>query len=228
MGEKMYKCCGMRFSQLKHKPVLDSEGSKIGKVDDFIVEFSEKDVILKSVVIAGGRIKEIMESIGLRPDKDPIFQMDCISTIDEEVNLSVPADSLNTTLDEGVVGKNEMRLSKFAKITVYDSDGFKIGTVIDIWYDVEGKPWLVLGGGFIEETLEKFGVQPDIDLLVPMAFIDSISKEKIKLTYTKYQLESTCEDEYEKVKRQVSNRHEPKDPRAETMRLSPRPHRSTV
>jgi sporulation protein YlmC with PRC-barrel domain len=224
----MYKCCGIRFSQLKHKPVLDSEGTKIGKVDDFIIEFSENAVVLKSVVIAGGRIEELMESIGIKPDKDPIFQMDCIGSIDEEVNLNVPADSLKTTLDEGAQGDNEMRLSKFARIPVYDSDGFKIGTVIDIWYDIEGKPWLVLGGGFVEETLEKVGVQPDIDLLVPMAFIENISKKKIELKYTKFQLESNCEDEYEKVKRQVSSSHEPKDPRAETLRLSPRPHRSTV
>ncbi|TFH11279.1 MAG: hypothetical protein E4H14_01000 [Candidatus Thorarchaeota archaeon] len=63
--------------------------------------------------------------------------------------------------------------------------------------------WLVLGGGFFEELLEKIRAQPDIDLLVPMDFIESIELKTITLNKTKFEFESTCEDEYKKTKKEL-------------------------
>jgi hypothetical protein len=84
---------------------------------------------------------------------------------------------------------------------VVDSDNSKIGSIIDIWFDEENIMWLVLGGGFFEELLERIKAQPDIDLLVPPHFIESISKSEVKLNVSKSQLELTCEDEFKKRKK---------------------------
>ena len=64
--------------------------------------------------------------------------------------------------------------------------------------------WLVLGGGFFEELLEKIRAQPDIDLLVPEDFIKSVGSGVITLNKTKFDLESTCQDEWEKEKEKLS------------------------
>ncbi len=221
----MYQCCGLHFSQLKNKEVVDANNEKVGTVDDFVITYSVDSIELKSLVLGGGRVEELLESIGLKPDIDPVFQFDCISNIADKLHLSVAKDTLKTTLDEGSIGENDMRLSDFSKLMVTDADGFKIGKVIDVWFDVEGSPWLLLGGGFIEETLEKIGVQPDVDLLVPMPFIHDISKDGICLKYTKFQLESNAQKEFDRYKREVSSQHEPGDAQYESMRLSGRPQR---
>ncbi len=221
----MFECCGLKFSQIKGKSVIDADGKKIGRTIDFIVTFTDDNWIdMKSVILGGSRVEELLESLGVKPDIDPVFQLDCISQIDEDaVRLAVPGDSLDETLDDGVIDERDIRMSELSKIKVTDADGFKIGNVIDIWFDASGELWLLLGGGFIEETLEKLKVQPDIDLLVPRAAVKSISRDDICLKWTRFQLESNAQDEYEKYKRQIVSQHEPGDARYTQLRLFPGP-----
>jgi sporulation protein YlmC with PRC-barrel domain len=204
------------------KKVVDSAGKDIGTVNDFVISYTPKSVALKSIVLGGGRVEEFLESVGLRPDVDPVFQLDCISQIQEDIVLITEGDNLKTTLDEGSIGESDMRLSKFSKLPIKDSDGMKVGNVIDVWFDLNGEPWLVVGGGSVEEAMERIGVQPDIDLLIPMEFIDNISDKEVKIKYTKFQLESTCEDEYDKYKREAASQHEPGDYRYASLRFSPK------
>ncbi|MFW9907769.1 MAG: PRC-barrel domain-containing protein [Candidatus Thorarchaeota archaeon] len=206
------------------KKVVDTSGEEIGNVNDFVISKSKNKIALKSIVLGGGRIEEFLESIGVKPNRDPVFQLDCISQIQEDgVYLTTKGASLKNTLDEGSIGKNDMRLTKFSKLPIVDTDGMKIGNIIDVWFDINGEPWLVAGGGTIEETLERIGVQPDIDLLIPMDYISDMGSKSIKLKYTKFQLESTCEDEYEKYKREVSSRHQPGDSRYAALKFNPKP-----
>ncbi len=218
-----YQCCGIRFSQMMKKNVVDSTGKNIGTVNDFIVSYTPNSVSLKSVVLGGGRIREFLESIGLRPDVDPVFQMDCISQIQDDIELITSGERLKTTLDEGSIGKGDMRLSKFSKLPIMDSDGMKVGNVIDVWFDINGEPWLVVGGGKLQETMERIGVIPDIDLLIPKEYIDNISEKDVKLKYTKFQLEATCQSEYDKYMRELSSTHEPGDARHAALKFSPKP-----
>ena len=213
----------MRFSQLKDKKVIDSKNHEAGEVIDFVITFTDNKIALKSIVLGGGRIEEFMESIGLRPDKDPVFQIDCISQITEDVVLITDVDSLKTTLDEGTITEHDMLLSKLSKLPIIGSDGMKVGRVIDIWFDINGEPWLVAGGGAFEEILERIGIQPDLDLLIPMPFIKHFNKTEIQLKYTKFQLEGKCEDEYERYKREIKSQHEPDDYRYTSLKFNPRP-----
>ncbi|TFG03738.1 hypothetical protein EU538_13065 [Candidatus Thorarchaeota archaeon] len=221
----MFQCCGLKFSQIKGKDVVDANGKKIGRAVDFVVTFTDDNWIeLKSVILGGSRVEELLESIGARPDIDPVFQLDCISQIDEEmVRLAVAGDTLKDTLDSDVIGANDMKMSDLSKIKVTDSDGFKIGNAIDVWFDASGDLWLVLGGGFLEETLESLNAQPDIDLLVPSYAVKSMSRKDICLKWTKFQLESNAQDEYEKYKREITSKWEPQDARYTQLRLFPGP-----
>jgi sporulation protein YlmC with PRC-barrel domain len=219
-----YKCCGIRFSQLMKKKVTDSAGKDIGTVNDFVISYTPNSITLKSIVLGGGRVEEFLESVGLRPDVDPVFQLDCISQIhDEEIVLVTEGDRLKTTLDEGSIGEGDMKLSKFSKLPIIDSADVKVGNVIDVWFDLNGAPWLVAGGGLVEEVLERIGVQSDIDLLIPMEFIENISGKEVRVKYTKFQLESTCKDEYDKYKRQIASQHKPGDAIHASLKFNPRP-----
>jgi len=218
-----YQCCGIRFSQLKNKKVIDSKNKEAGTVNDFIITYADNKIALKSLVLGGSRLEEFLESIGVRPDADPVFQIDCISQITEDVVLITDVESLKTTLDEGTIGENDMKLSKFSKLPIVDSDGLKVGRTIDVWLDINGEPWLVASGGSLDEFLEKIGVQPDLDVLIPMQFIESITPEEIKIKYTKFQLEGKCTDEYERYQRELTSGHEPGDARHAALKFNPRP-----
>jgi sporulation protein YlmC with PRC-barrel domain len=202
----------MKYSEIRKKPVVDSKGETIGTINDFIFTIKDHKLIPKSIIVGGSRIEELLESIGVRPDKDPIFNVDNIDAIGEDkVTLNVDGETLCTTLDEDTIGDYDRKLSKISKAKVIDSDGFKIGNVIDAWFDEDASVWLLLGGGFLEETLEKLGVQPDIDLIAGPKDIDIFTDQEIKLKWTRFQLESNCEEDYERLKRQLASRAEPKD-----------------
>lgn len=224
----MFNCCELKFSDIKNKDVTDASGEKVGRVVDFIVRFADNRIDLKSVVLGGGRIEELLESLGLRPDKDPVFQLDCIDSISDIVHLRVDVNTLKTTLDPSAMEAGDMKMSELAKLKVVDSDGFKVGNVMDVWFDDNTKPWLVIGGGFIEETLEKLGAQPNIDLLLPEEFISEIREKEICLKWTRFQLKATCEEDYERYKHELESRAEPGDARSTMIKLISHPSRGRV
>ncbi|MFX1262093.1 MAG: PRC-barrel domain-containing protein [Promethearchaeota archaeon] len=208
----MQKCIDVKYSEIKKKPVVDAKGETLGRIVDFIFAIEENRLIPKSVIIGGSRLEELLERFGVRPDEDPIFSVDNIDVIEEDkVVLAVDGKTLCSTLCEDIITENDRRLSQISKAKVIDSDGFKVGTVIDVWFDENSEVWLLLGGGFLEEALERIGVQPDIDLIAGPTDIDIFTDKEIKLKWSKFQLESNCERDYDRLKRELSSRDKPKD-----------------
>ncbi|MFX1369484.1 MAG: PRC-barrel domain-containing protein [Promethearchaeota archaeon] len=222
----MKKCVNMKSSDLKNKAVFDAQGSKIGRVIDLIFNIEGTKLSPKFIVLGGGRIEEFLESIGAKPDNDPLFTIDVMEAVeDERIVLCADRDMLMNTLDFDVIGENDRKLSDISKASVIDADGIKIGKVVDTWFADNGEVFMLLGGGFWEETLERLGVQPEIDLLVSEKDIESFSEKEIKLKWTKFQLEANCEKEFDKLKRELSSRDKPGDYRFAQLRLGRGPSR---
>lgn len=222
------KCVELKYSDIRSKDVVDSNGEKVGEVMDWIFGCGENKLNPKYIVLGGGWVEEFLESIGRRPDIDPVVRLEDVDSITDKVYLKVDGESLKKTIDPGVLDEADFTFSKLTDIKVTDSDGFKVGFVIDIWFDEDNMMWLLLGGGFFEELLERLKAQPDIDLLVPPHFIEDISKDEIKLSISKFQLESTCEDEYNKLKRQHTGAAPQEDARYAQLRLGSGPSRGFV
>ena len=219
------QCCELKYSDIRNKDVIDSKGQKVGEVNDWIFGCGENILNLKYIVLGGGRIEEFLESIGARPDIDPVIRLEDVESISDKVYLKVDSATLKKTLDPGVLDEADFTFSKLSDIKVVDSDGMRVGFVIDIWFDKESVMWLVLGGGFFEEFLERIKAQPDIDLLVPPHFIEEINKNEIRLRLSKFQLESTCEDEYKKLQRQLEGAKPHDDSKYAQLRLGASPGR---
>jgi sporulation protein YlmC with PRC-barrel domain len=215
----------MKYSEIRGKDVVDSKGEKVGEIMDMIFSYSDNKIELKYLVLGGGRIEELLEAIGARSDIDPVCNLDSIEKIEDKVYLNVDRESLKKTLDPGVIGENDIKFSALSDIKIIDSDNFKIGFVIDVWFDDKGVIWLVLGGGFFEELLERLRVQPDIDLLVPPHFIETLNNNEIKLTVSRFQLESTCEDENKKLQKMLEGEAPHDDARYAQLKLGSGPSR---
>lgn len=200
----MIQCCNMKYSEIRSKDVIDSKGEKVGEVADVIFDISNNSVVLKYFVLGGGIIEELLESIKARADIDPVVSVKDIESISDTIYLKVNKSSLLKTVDRGVLTKTDIKFSSLSKIKIEDSDGIKIGNIIDLWFDTDSMMWFLIGGGFFEELLEKIHAQPDCDLIVPAHLIKSVSKNSIVFTQTKFQLESTCVAEYEREKKRLA------------------------
>lgn len=180
-------CC----KELKNCDVIDSTGEKIGRIGEMTFSFDGQLKPSKFILI-GSRWEEFLESIGAKPDRDPVFDISLIERIGEEVHLNTTCNSLATTLDEGAIPTTDITLSKIENMDIIDNSGVKVGRAIDIDFDVDGTASLTVGGGIIEETLEALGLKADVDIIVPASTIESIT-DIIKLTVSKDELQLTMD-----------------------------------
>jgi sporulation protein YlmC with PRC-barrel domain len=181
-------CC----KELKKNDVLDSTGKKIGHIGDLTFKF-DGQLRLSQFILSGPRFEEFLETIKVRPDKDPVFNAGLIEKMGDKIHLSTNANGLKTTLDKGAIPSDEIRLSRLEKMDIIDKDGVKVGRAIDVDFDVTGAASIIVGGGFFEETLESLGLKADVDLIVESRAIASIGST-IKLLVSKSDLAETMTD----------------------------------
>ncbi|MDF1539879.1 MAG: hypothetical protein P1Q69_13345 [Candidatus Thorarchaeota archaeon] len=181
-------CC----RELRESDVVGSDGEKIGRIGDMTFTF-DGELKLSQFILSGPVFEEFLESIKVRPDKDPIFNGSMIKKMDEKVHLDTTKNGLKTTLDKGAIGEGEIRLSKLQKLAIIDKSGVSVGKAIDIDFDVDGSAKLIVGGGFFEEKLEALGLKANVDIIVPGKVIEKIG-EKITLKVGKEELALTMEE----------------------------------
>ncbi|MHA2159267.1 MAG: PRC-barrel domain-containing protein, partial [Candidatus Thorarchaeota archaeon] len=68
------KCCELKYSDIRSKDVVDSKGETVGEVIDWIFDVTDNKLELKYIVLGGGRVEELLESIGAKPDIDPVVK----------------------------------------------------------------------------------------------------------------------------------------------------------
>jgi sporulation protein YlmC with PRC-barrel domain len=175
--------------------VVDSSGEKVGRINDLTFTF-DGTLKLSQFILAGSKWEEFLESAKIKPDKDPVLDASIIRMIGDEVHLNTNVNSLKTTLDEGAIQLGEIRWSDLTKMDIFDNNDVKVGRAVDVDFDTDGTACLIVGGGFIEETLEDVGLKADVDILVPSGNITSI-RGKIILSVSKEDLKLTMDNAFE-------------------------------
>jgi sporulation protein YlmC with PRC-barrel domain len=191
---------------IKKTHVLDSKGNVVGKIGDLTFTFNG-ELKLSKFILAGSRWEEFLESIKVRPNRDPVFDGSLIEHIDDHVHLNTTLDTLKTTLDNDAIPPGDIRLSRIEKMDILDNAANKVGRVIAVNFNLNGTVSMIVGGSFFEEKLEAAGIKADIDILVPGEVISSIDT-KVHLNVSKDSLEITMNDalkkkDVEKVKRDM-------------------------
>jgi sporulation protein YlmC with PRC-barrel domain len=181
--------------ELRNCDVVDSSGTKVGKINDLTFTF-EGALKLKQFILAGSKWEEFLESVKFRPDKDPVLSASLIQKIGDEVHLNTNVNSLKTTLDKEAIELGELRWSKLTKMDIYDKDNVKIGRAVDVDFDTDGTACLIVGGGFVEESLEAIGLKSDVDILLPSEHIVSIH-DKVVLDVSRDNLKLTMDEALE-------------------------------
>jgi sporulation protein YlmC with PRC-barrel domain len=179
-------------NELKKADVLDSSGRKIGRIGDLTFKF-DGQLQLSKFILAGPRWEELLESLRIKKDRDPVFDSSKIKKLGSTVHLDTSVNDLKTTLDKDSIPKGDIRYSVLQKMEIIDSHGKKVGHAIDVDFDTTGSVSMMVGGGFIEEKLEALGLKADVDIIVPGDVISSIT-DKIHLRVSEDELEKTMEE----------------------------------
>lgn len=187
----------LNCNELRDCDVVDSTGKKIGKIGDMTFTF-DGNLNLSQFVLVGSAWEEFLESVGVRPDKDPLFDASLIRRIGDKVQLTSNVNSLKTTLDKDAIPKGEVRWSELKDKYIIDKDEVGVGKAVDIDFDIDGTASLTVGGGVIEETLESLGLKADVDIIVPAETIESMG-DKIKLKVSKDELKLTMDKALENL-----------------------------
>jgi sporulation protein YlmC with PRC-barrel domain len=182
--------------ELRDCDVVDSTGRKVGRINDMTFTF-DGQLTLQQFVLAGSHWEEFLESVKIKPDKDPLFDASLIRRVGDQVQLVSNVNSLKTTLEEDAIPKGEIRWSEFSKKYIVDKDHVRVGKAIDIDFDIDGSASITVGGGLIEESLERIGLKDDIDIIVPAETIASIADD-IKLNVSKDELQLTMDEALDK------------------------------
>ncbi|MCK4566403.1 MAG: PRC-barrel domain-containing protein [Candidatus Thorarchaeota archaeon] len=177
--------------ELKECDVIDSDGDKVGRISDMTFTF-DGELKLSQFILAGSTWEEFLESIGAKPDMDPVFDGSLIKSLGDKIQLNTSSNSLKSTLDKDAIPTGEIRLSTLENMDILDDKGVKVGRAVDIDFDVDGNVSLTVGGGFIEETLESFGFKKDVDIIVPGSTI-SVITDSIQLRVSRDSLGLTMD-----------------------------------
>jgi sporulation protein YlmC with PRC-barrel domain len=172
--------------ELRECDVVDSSGEKVGRISDMTFTF-DGELKLSQFILAGSVWEEFLESVGVKPDVDPVFDGTLIERLGDKIELNTSRNSLKSTPDEDAVPVGEIRLSALEDMEILDTDGVVVGKAVDIDFDVNGMASLTVGGGFIEETLESLGLKEDVDIIVPGSAISAI-QDNIRLSVSKESL----------------------------------------
>ncbi|RMG33659.1 MAG: hypothetical protein D6732_11820 [Methanobacteriota archaeon] len=182
------------FSELKKYTVVDNEGVEVGKPIDIVFEI-ETDVLTK-LILGGSFIEEMRERLGLKEDDDPVVSITDIQKVENQtITLNVSKENLGHKLESGAIAQNELLFSVVSKYTVFASDGEKLGRFIDAVIHVDNSLSFIIGDSMFKEFLERVGLTPDFDLLVPCTQIKEIlpAEKKVTLAVTKDLLLTTLD-----------------------------------
>ncbi|MHA2058714.1 MAG: PRC-barrel domain-containing protein [Candidatus Thorarchaeota archaeon] len=186
----------MNGKEIRNCDVVDSSGEKVGRINDMTFKF-DGTLKLSQFILAGSRWEEFLESVKIKPDKDPLLDASLIRMIGDTVQLSTNVNSLKTTLDKGAIEIDEIRWSDLTKMDIFDKDDVKVGRAVDVDFDTDGTACLIVGGGLVEESLEAVGLKADVDVLVPSGHVTAI-RGKIVLDVSKDDLQLTMDKALEK------------------------------
>ena len=193
------------FSHLSRFKIEDKNGKTIGRAGDAL--FSNKDLSIHSLILFGGLLEEKMEDLGFRENIDPIVPISVIKSIDQKnrkITLTVPKEDLKTTDNNFVAPDGTIQYLKLKKLPIFEKGNEKIGRVIDIHFQKDGKYKFIVGGSALEEFLEKVRVIPDKDLIVPGSAVTEIS-DKIQINKSKVDLLTTLHEQIKDTKDYLTN-----------------------
>lgn len=167
------------ISELRKKSVISRDGLKIGRIIDVVFDSNYR---LHSFVIGGSRWEELREFLGFIEDIDPVIPADAVKEITEDsININIPKEKLKHKLEKSVIPEDAFTYNELKRMKIFDKNDQKFGKLINLVFLPCGEPAFIIGGTGMEEFAESLKFEENIDLLLPIEYIDRIDSNGIKM-----------------------------------------------
>lgn len=167
------------ISELRKRSVISKDGLKIGRIIDVVFD---SNYHLHSFVIGGSRWEELREFLGFIEDVDPVIPIDSVMEVtDDSININIPKEKLKHKLEEDVIPEDAFTYNELKRMKIFDKNDQKFGKLINLVFLPCGEPAFIIGGTRMEEFAESFKFEDNIDLLLPIEYIDYIDHKGIKM-----------------------------------------------
>ncbi|MHA2029867.1 MAG: hypothetical protein ACW99A_17750 [Candidatus Kariarchaeaceae archaeon] len=176
------------FGYLKNFKVYDKENTELGKIIDFTVD---KEYKPRNLILGGSFLEELRESLGLKPDDDPVVKISDITDVsmdEHSIKLRATSEEVCTKLDSSAFESDEKMFSQICKRSVIARDGLSIGRIVDALFVSNNPVSFVLGDSKFVEFLERIGLASNYDMLIPAKNVMSIDDERVKIDKSKDEL----------------------------------------
>jgi len=177
------------ISELRKKWVVSRDNLKIGRIIDVV--FDSKNH-LHSFIIGGSRWEELKEFLGFIEDIDPVIPANAVKEVTEDsININIPKDKLKHKLEEDVIPEGAFTYNGLKRMKILDKNNQKFGKIINLVFLPCGDPAFIIGGSRMEEFAESLKFDENIDLLLPIEYIEKIDQNGIKMKTRASELQLT-------------------------------------
>ncbi|MCF2143008.1 MAG: PRC-barrel domain-containing protein [Candidatus Heimdallarchaeota archaeon] len=207
----------LSLTELKKKEIISKDDYRIGTIIDVIFD---EDFDLHSFIIGGSNWEEFREALGIIDDIDPVVPVENITEITEKaIQLNITKSRLKHKLEEEALPDEPLSYNELKRKRVVDSAGNKFARIVNLIILPCNEIAFVLGGTALEELSEKLAIKEDIDLLLPLEYINTINKREIQLSIPLAELHLTVDNKPMGLEEQRQYLNSLQSPRQAKMKL---------
>lgn len=198
------------FNNLTSLKVIDSNGSKIGRIKDALI--NKRDLSLKGLVILGSFLEEKLEDLKIKKDIDPIISLDCIIQVSEQAIILNKSKSdcqnLAEVANQDISGQEFVLFSKLREFPVTNDQMNIFGGLINFYinnneinYQFGGKEFIkYLQSNYMTENLS-YIIHP-----TKLKFINrKFNHRKIRFVNGYYQIQESLKEIERNLKLNMTN-----------------------
>ncbi|MEA2070932.1 MAG: PRC-barrel domain-containing protein [Asgard group archaeon] len=180
------------INTLRKRDVISADKLQCGRLIDIIFD---QELNLHSFLLGGSRFEELREVLGLIEDIDPVIPISSIDKITKQaIKINIQKKDLRHKLENGVLPEKNVSLTNLKRKKIVDSKGNTIGKIVNMVFIPSGDFAFIIGGNWLEEFLESIKFKTNVDLLLPVKYIESFDNDRIKLNITSDKLRLTLDN----------------------------------
>ncbi len=174
----------IQFSTIRRKIIVDSEDVEVGEPVDigFTFEFEPK-----FLVVGGGFIEELLETLKRREDIDQLVMFDQIVSISDAIYLKVTESELPQSENLSLMDDGTILFSEICRTPLFDGNGIPLGNIRDVIFSPDQTEFIFSDPDFNQKMAEK-GYGQRFEFILPKSYFSfqpgllsiSLSKEEIE------------------------------------------------
>ncbi len=179
------------ISDMRKKVLVCADGKKIGHISDIIFD---KNLNIKSFIIAGSFWEEFRESLGIIDDIDPVVPVEHILEVTgNEIKIDLHKDQLPHKFSEGIITPETITYKALKRKQVMDYNNHPLGKISNMIFLPCGEAAFILScNKETDMTPKGFGAK--WDLLIPATDIESVDLKTVRISVKAESLEKTLND----------------------------------